>query len=334
MNVPILRPAKESDLPALMALAEEASFGLTSIPRNHHYLEHKIQKSLYSFKTEPYIGENHYLFFLEWEGKVIGSTAIIAQIGIEEPFYSFHLLQEKLHSPAMNIDREIGVLHFIKARKKPTEIGTLFLSPKMRQKNFGKLLSWSRFLFIATFKSRFTDTVVADMRGVNKNGVSPFWEAVGRPFFQVDFPNAYLLNAQHPEIIEELFPKHPLYLDLLPEEARACIGAIHENTIGAFKMLEKQGFKTSQYFNIFDGGPHVFAHTDQIPAVSHNTLATVHSVNTTLHTNHQVLISNTQLDFRATSAAVHIDETRISLHPDVAKALHVAPGDPVRYIVI
>jgi arginine N-succinyltransferase len=389
VSFPFLRPAKVEDLPTLIHFAEQAAFGITSLPRNKARLEYKIERSLSSFcekfglarsshtfseqiatlpteiasqmgedsvqvtRPRPFERQDRraerascqrkcensgqeppqiYLFCLEWENQVIGTAGIISRIGVDEPFYAFHLLHELLHFPSLGIERKIGVLHLTHARKKPTEIGTLFLSPKLRQKALGKLLSLSRFLFIASFRQRFAPTIIAELRGVNHNGISPFWNAVGRPFYQIDFPSADLLRSQHDKGIEALFPKHPLYIDLLAKEAQRVIGITHPDTQGALKILSHQGFKKSSYLDIFDAGPHLFAPTHAIHAVATSKLAQVCAITSPQHRPQEVLISNTRLDFRATQASILIEEQRgVILQPDVAKTLQVDVGDTIRY---
>ncbi len=335
MNLPILRPATAADLPDLIRLSEHTAYGMTSLPRNPSFLERKIQRSLSSFASQPEDSQKQtYLFVLEWEGRVVGTSGITGHVGMDEPFYVYQLLHEQLRCPYLNIDRESVVLHFINAPNHPSEIGTLFLSIESGLKGMGKLLSLSRFLFIASFRSRFADTIIAELRGVNENGVAPFWEAVGRPFFQIEFPQADLLRTQYYQAIEELFPRHPIYMDLLPKEARSVAGAAHANSIGALKILEKQGFKKSSYIDLFDGGPHLFAPTDTIHAVSTSSVAIVRELRSPTDETNQALISNMRLQFRATLAPVLLEEGHITFHPDVARALEVEIGDSVRYLLL
>lgn len=62
-------------------------------------------------------------------------------------------------------------------------------------------------------------------------------------------------------------PKYPIYIDLLPEEAVAVIGRVHEQTTPALAMLESQGFVRTDQIDIFDGGPVVKCATQSIAAV-------------------------------------------------------------------
>lgn len=334
MKLPLIRPAQPSDLIPLIQFSEEAGYGITSLPRNPLVLEKKIHASESAFQEKLVIPTHEtYQFCLEWEERVIGTSGIVSRIGMTEPFFAYQLAYEPQVCISLGIDRRIGVLHFTRARKKPTEIGSLFLEEPFRRNEFGKLLSFSRFLFIATFKNRFAPTVIAELRGINNEGISPFWEAVGRPFFHTDFPKADLLRSEHHGYIEELFPKHPLYVDLLPQPAQKAIGNTHPETTAARKLLERQGFKISHYLDLFDAGPHLFAPTEEIHAIKTSVVSTVTALSSEkIHTT-RAFLSNTRLDFRATYAPISIGEEGLSFHPAVAETLHVDVGSPIRYYI-
>src|SRR3546814_8966739 len=55
---------------------------------------------------------------------------------------------------------------------------------------------------------------------------------------------------------------------MLPESARAVIGMPHPNGRAAMRMLEKEGFQQGDYVDIFDGGPTMVVHTDQVRSLS------------------------------------------------------------------
>lgn len=66
-----------------------------------------------------------------------------------------------------------------------SELCTLFLDPDWRKEGNGYLLSKSRFMFMAAFRDKFNEKVVAEMRGViDEHGYSPFWQSLGKRFFQ------------------------------------------------------------------------------------------------------------------------------------------------------
>jgi len=207
----IIRPIALTDLDALRECAEEASHGIYSLPKDRQRLKNKILKSTESFSKKVKVPENEvYLFVLEdvQSGKVIGTSDIVSKIGTAIPFYAFKIEKIKQTSPSVNIEREHKILKLQTVRRGPTEIGGLFLSPAYRRAGLGRLLSLSRFLFMATHPHRFHDTIVAEMRGViREDGFSPFWEHLGRHFFSMDFPTATLLRSIEQDFIGDLAPR-------------------------------------------------------------------------------------------------------------------------------
>jgi len=333
--VAFIRPATPADLEHFNTFAQESGPGITSLPRNKAFLEQQLVQSEHSFSSTVHPKQKEaYLFCLELEGRVIGSSGLVSRIGVEEPFFAFHRLVESHHSFSLKVDREIPVLHFIEARKKPTEIGTLYLQKGFRGKGFGPLLSYARFLFIALFRERFASTLIAELRGVNHEGISPFWEALGRHFFGLDFSEADHLRITNPEAIKDLFPRHPIYTILLPHDAQEVIGNSHPRTVPAKKLLEKQGFQASEYLDIFDGGPHFYAPTDEVGVINKSRLATVRELRSKLTSKSKAIVANTKIDFRACISPILIEEDRVTLPIQMGTALNVDVGEEIIYYVV
>ncbi len=332
-QIAYIRPATTADLDYFSTFAQESGPGITSLPRNRDFLERQLSLSerAFSFITEPL---ESYLFCMEYDGKVIGSSGLVSRVGVKEPFFAFHKLIETHRSPTLQIEREIPVLHFIRARKKPTEVGTLYLQREFRGRGFAPLLSYSRFLFIALFREWFASTVIAELRGVNYEGVSPFWEAVGRHFFALDYSEADRLRITNPEAVRDLFPRHPIYTVLLPREAQEVIGNAHPRTLPAKKLLENQGFKRSGYLDIFDAGPHLFAPTDDIAAIRESRRAVIRELRGELLSDTKGIVANTTIDFRACLSPILIEEERATLPIHVGKALNVDVGQEIIYYIL
>ena len=51
-----------------------------------------------------------------------------------------------------------------------------------------------------------------------------------------------LMSAQNKQFISDLVPRHPIYIDLLPDVVQEVIGKPNEHTIPALKLLESEGF--------------------------------------------------------------------------------------------
>ena len=136
-------------------------------------------------------------------------------------------------------------------------MGTLFLRKAHRGGGAGRLLAQSRYLLMAAGPERFGDMVLAELRGVvDPEGRTPFWDAMGAHFFRMEFTEADILSATTDnQFILDLMPKYPIYVDLLPPEAREVIGRCHSDGVGAYKLLQWEGFEFDRTVDIFDGGP-------------------------------------------------------------------------------
>ncbi|MDM1729226.1 arginine N-succinyltransferase, partial [Escherichia coli] len=154
---------------------------------------------------------------------------------------------------------------------------TLFLDPDWRKEGNGYLLSKSRFMFMAAFRDKFNDKVVAEMRGViDEHGYSPFWQSLGKRFFSMDFSRAdFLCGTGQKAFIAELMPKHPIYTHFLSQEAQDVIGQVHPQTAPARAVLEKEGFRYRNYIDIFDGGPTLECDIDRVRAIRKSRLVEV-----------------------------------------------------------
>jgi arginine N-succinyltransferase len=81
----------------------------------------------------------------------------------------------------------------------------------------------------------------------------------------MDFSEADTLSATTDnQFILDLMPQHPIYIDLLPDTARAVIGQCHRDGEGARRLLEWEGFSFSNVVDIFDAGPLMSAKRDVI----------------------------------------------------------------------
>jgi arginine N-succinyltransferase len=171
------------------------------------------------------------------------------------------------------------------------------------------------------------------MRGVvDDRGRCPFWEGLGRHFFDIDFPKADTLSMRNKRFIAELMPTHPIYIVLLPQEAQAVIGKVHRDTEPALRMLQEEGFQPSGMIDIFDGGPVIACARDRIRTVRESRRAQVVAVGAEAAGPPTHVVSGTERDFRACLGSLDRDATGGVLLPgQVAEALRVAEGDVVRY---
>ena len=332
----VIRPITAADLPALLQCAEESGHGFTSLPVNEEILANRIQHSEESFAkavTQP--GSEGYLMVAEdtETGEIAGTTAIEAAIGLDNPFYTYHLSTVVHSSRRLNVHNVVKVLTFGNDYTGVSELCTLFLRPEWRQGLNGRLLSKCRFLMMAQHPERFDNTVIAEMRGVSdEDGNSPFWEWLKEHFFSIDFTLAdYLTGIGKKGFIADLMPKLPIYVNLLSPEAQAVIGQVHEKTRPALRLLEKEGFTCRGYVDIFDAGPTVECDVRNIESVRHSQLCRVEIGQPTGQADS--IISNTSFThFRAVVDKVDVLNGTALMSAEAAKALDVKQGDQVRLI--
>ena len=336
----VVRPIGPQDQDALYQIAVDSGVGFTSLPINRDVLNVKIARSVASFSkavTQPY--DEGYLFVLEdtLTGEVIGTTAVEASVGTRAPLYHYHRQTVVHASPTLEVHNKMEVLTLCNHYTGSAEVCTLFLQEAHRCGTNGRLLSKSRFLFMAQFAQRFGNKVIAEMRGVNDaSGNSPFWHWLGTHFFSMEFKQAdYLVGLGNKVFIAELMPKYPLYVNLLSPEAQAVISHVHEKTRPALRLLEKEGFQDMGYVDIFDAGPTVESQLNHVSSVKNS--AVFHTKIAQTKDNAELfLISNTQLEnFRCTIASVSFDDNnKAIITHETAQALQLQDEQLCRLVAV
>jgi len=347
----IIRPIITSDYKSLHQIAVDSGHGFTSLPVSEELLKNKIARSVESFSSEINTpGDQGYLFVMEdtETGEVVGTSGIEAAVGLDNPFYHYHLGKIVHSSSELKVHNTVETLTLCNDLSGVTEICTLFLKEKARINSNGRFLSRFRFMFIAEHEQRFSDKIIAEMRGVSdENGNSPFWKWLEEHFFSIDFPTAdYLTGIGNKVFIAELMPKHPIYVSLLSKDAQESINQVHKNTAPALRLLESEGFTQSDYVDIFDAGPTIFAQKRHVKtiqqsrnlkvkfALDHHADKDVDSeVNSSMQQRHIICNTMTE-DFRAVQipAIICDNEKYITIPKEAAKHLLVEENDNVRVI--
>ncbi len=328
-----VRPARTDDLDALHALSQLTGPGFTNIPQAYDGMAARLAWHLNSLKiTLEAPGDNLYMLVLSNEAGEIGGTAMLfAEIGVEWPFYSYQIARFAQTSRALKRTITSELLNLSTEFSGSSEVGGLFLRADLRAggTGLGHLLARSRYLFIAQHRARFGDRLIAELRGaLTPEGDSPFWDALGRPFFEMGFPEANRFNTENGnQFIADLMPKHPVYTVMLPQAARAVMGQPHETGVPAMRLLEREGFRYDRYIDIFDGGPTLCVHTDHIRTLAESASGPLDAAPPAAPTRH--LAASGQLaQFRAwMTLAERMDESW-----RLGQAQHLTPGDEVRCV--
>ena len=151
---------------------------------------------------------------------------MFGQVGVAQPFYSYHLSTLTQSSPELGKTFRNQLLTLTTDLEGSSEVGGLFLHPEMRAGGWGSLLARSRYLFMKMHRARFGDRTLAELRGVmDEAGNAPFWDALAGRFFGMSFPEADEFNAVHgTQFIADLMPRTPIYVALLTDAAQGGDG--------------------------------------------------------------------------------------------------------------
>ena len=336
----VIRPVRGEDIDDLLELASLATFGLTTLPNDKKLLERRIDDSLRGFEKvegEQPRGES-YLFVMHDTdtGKVIGTAGVVSKVGGFLPFYAYRVDTTVHESKMLNVRKEIPTLHLVMEHNGPCEIGSLFLHPDYRKGGNGRALSLVRFLFIAEYPDFFDPEVIAELRGiVDERGRSAFWDAVGKHFFDLEYPKSDYLSVVNKEFIGDLMPRHSIYIPLLPKEAQNVIGKVHEKTEPALKILQGEGFRFQNMVDIFDAGPVVSCPRDEIRAARESIKAPIAEITNKSIDSPPYVVSNARREFRACQCNLAFDDRGgVILTSPVAEALNANAGDNVRYATL
>lgn len=330
----ILRPITLDDLEQLVELTSMAGHGLTSLPNDAELLHRRVRDSVRDFSRSDEAPQGQsYLFVLEdlSTGRIVGTSGVVSKVGGFEPFYAYRMQMSHHKSAVLKVQKEVQALHLVAEHNGPSEIGSLFLAPDKRRGGNGRLLSLGRFLYIAEHAQRFEPTVIAEMRGViDAEGGSVFWDALGRHFFDVDFPVVDYMSAVDKRFIADLMPKHPIYIPLLPPAAQEVIGQVHQNTCPALRLLLEQGFCDSGMVDIFEAGPVLTVQRDQIATVQQSRRVKVTEISDSEFGSADHLIAAVQDGFRVSAGPLAATELGVRLWARTALALGIKVGQCVR----
>ena len=330
----LIRPPRSEDFASIYKMAKLTGGGFTNLPADRATLVEKLARSDASFgRKADEQAADLYVFVLEdpKTGAIKGTCQIFGQVGVVQPFYSYHLSTLTQTSPELGKTFRNQLLTLTTDLEGSSEVGWLFLHPLARAGGWGSLLARSRYLFMKLHRGRFGDRTLAELRGVmDEAGNCPFWDGLAGRFFGMNFPEADEFNAVHgTRFIADLMPGTPIYVSLLAETARAVMGQPHPTGRAALRMLEEEGFTYDRYIDIFDGGPTVTSATDNIRTVRESTSETVSEIGDGGRT--KMLVAAGRLtDFRACFASVkRLPKKGLCIDREAAELLGVEVGDEI-----
>lgn len=332
-----VRPAAAVDLDALTALSEISRPDVHTRPRSRAAIMRMLERSLASFAAVPdRPGDETYLFVLEADdGGIAGSAALSATAGAAGTYFSFRI--DVQHQ----VSRDLGISHSVQALTLSSDLTACsqlsgFFMRDALLASEAALLSRARLLFAALAPQRFADRFFAALAGVAQaEGHPPFWEALGRKFFKMDFLEAERMveGARNSTVIVELMPHYPVYVPLLTQEAQAAMGQAHDAARLSFALLKTEGFEAGQYVDIFDGGPILQAQRSALRSFSQAALRTVASgpVPSEAPGGRYLVAATREDSFRAVVADCRLPDLSedVWLEEAARRALEVSTGDTV-----
>lgn len=336
----VMRPAQVADLQQVQRLAADSPVGVTSLPDDAERLREKILASEASFAAEvSFNGEESYFFVLEDSetGRLVGCSAIVASAGFSEPFYSFRNETFVHASRELKIHNKIHVLSLCHDLTGNSLLTSFYVERELVNTPIAELNSRGRLLFMASHPERFADAVVVEIVGYSDDqGQSPFWNAIGRNFFDLDYTEAEKLSGlKSRTFLAELMPHYPIYVPLLPDDAQEAMGQVHTRAQITFDILMRDGFESDNYVDIFDGGPALHARTSSIRSIAQSRQVPVR-IGEGGKGNRGYLVTNGQLqDFRAVVAELDwVPGKPVTLNQETAEALGIGEGASVRLVAI
>jgi arginine N-succinyltransferase len=272
----LVRPVRLADLDSVLELTRRGGTGLTNLPPDRNALERRIECAERALEEEQVRAEGAAIMLVgELDGQIVATGMIFANVGAEWPFYSYRVTRQAAISRSLARSKVQRLLNLVNDFDGETEVGGLFVDPRMRGMALGQLMARGRYMFIAAHRDWFGRRVIAELRGYQDEcGRSPVWEAIGRHFYDMEFDEADRTGAIHGnQFIADLGARYPIYISMLPQAARAALGRPHDDGRPAHAMLLTEGFRDEGYVDIFDGGPTLVAEIDEVATVAKSRVA-------------------------------------------------------------
>lgn len=266
----LVRPAQPEDIDGILKLTANHCSQLSStVPKTREGLEARIELSSSAFSGT--LGPEQFQRFLfvlvdTRDNQVQGVAGIDGRAGNGQPFYNYRMDALIHSSHELGVSRRVDVLYPSHALTGRTLLGAFVIAPGLCDSDAFELLSRARLVFIASHRDWFSDDMVVEIQGIQtEQGEVPFWDSLGRHFFDMDFETADRYSGMLSKtFIAELMPPNPIYVTLLSAAAQKALGQAHPATRRSMAVLQQEGFHGGSYVDIFDGGPVLEARTGNL----------------------------------------------------------------------
>jgi arginine N-succinyltransferase len=332
----VVRPSTFADLTGIERLLDDTDARVTTLPKERDKLSEKISESDDAFRSalDP-DGASSYLFVMEdtESDTLLGTSGIDAQAGNGYPFFNYRLDEVVHASHHLNISSKVPVLFLSHELTGRTLLRSFSIEPTKRDTDAFDLLSRARLMYMATNPERFHQEIIVEIQGIfNDKGECPFWDAVGRKFFDLDFLTAdYYCSVKTKTFMSELIPQHPVYVPLLPPEAASNIAQNHPAANRICQLLYREGFHKSKFIDPFDGGPVLKGQLQYTQTYSNIQFKQARPSD--VIGGMKYLISNQSAQHFRCAIGTLVDGIgdTIRIPLDIAQALNVRDGDTIAY---
>jgi arginine N-succinyltransferase len=333
-----IRGAVPTDEDQLLEVARHLN--TVNLPADRDEIRALLEHAAHSFTgtlKDPRRREFVFVLVDRDEGRIVGTSMIIAQLGRRDaPYIYVDVFEEERYSATLDKHFRHVVLKIGYSYNGPTEIGGLIVDPEFRKKpeRLGLLISYVRFLYVKMHRDAFRDELLAELLPpLEPDGTSHLWDAVGRKFTEMTYADADRLSKKNKEFIKGLFPEGAIYASLLPPAAQEVIGRVGAQTRGVERMLRRIGFRYAWRVDPFDGGPHFTAPTDDVTLVQRSMssrLVALLPVDGPVKSRALVAVESPEPPFfRAVPATWQPQADGVALSEDAAEHLALRQGDEV-----
>ena len=195
------------------------------------------------------------LLLVDADGHAIACLRLRAHLGLALPRYSYHLGRVVHAAAELNLFSTQQTLMLGNDHTGDSELADLACAPGL---DFDARVAALRTLIHAAQASVDPgQRVIVELAGLRDptTGQSPFWQGLGRFFYDGD---PALAQAQHGDAwrshLAALLPRQTLYLSFLSEAAQAAVGQVGDPGLAAAQALKECGFAFAQHVRIDDGG--------------------------------------------------------------------------------
>ena len=328
-----IRPVREDDLDAMLALATSAGPGFTNLPPDRAAIVERIARSAALLDGADIGGA--IILGLEVDGRVRGCGMIFPRLGVDWPFYSYRISHSTQRSSIDGRMMRFPVLTLTNDLEDCAEVGGLMIDPALLRGGYGRMIARSRYLFIGCHRAHFGRRVLADLRGWSDKGQSPFWDAVGGRFYAMSFAEAdQICGTTGNQFIADLGPRAPIHVNMLSEDAQKVIGRVHDDGHKALSLLIEEGFRDEGYVDIFDAGPTMIAAIDELRAMRDLRRALFAGASNGKDLRDHLIATGSDADFRCTLGSIDHARGEMMIDRTSASMLGLSEGDGFSYLAL